>query len=215
MKITYHLDVLSLWCFYAYRSLERLLEAHGERIELDWRIALIRGEAPLGYDKPEQTWFYDRAAYLTGSRLNPDWLPGRSGSTLAANLAAEASRSLGVTDRRVLGALMTAAMEEGRPLCEAEEAARVVAETTGLTVDRVLLAMQDEGVRARVHETSAELAHLGVDQRPVMVFENVIPDRAILSGIWAYEPMAAVAEAMLRDEDRFLEFNRTHPLAES
>jgi hypothetical protein len=55
------------------------------------------------------------------------------------------------------------------------------------------------------------MLQLGVNQRPVIVCENVIPDRAILSGVWAYEPIAALCDAMLKDEHHFLTFNRDNP----
>ncbi len=207
MKATVYLDVLSLWCLYADRSLDRLLGRYGERLQLEWRISLIRGEDPLGYGKAEEEFYYRRGAHITGTTLNPNWLAGPATSTLDANLVAEAARSLGKGDRSVPRALMDAAMIEGREVWRKEVAVEVASQATGLPRDRLASALADPRVRTAVLASTQEMLALGVSQRPVIAFESAIPDRAILSGIWAYEPMEALCEAMLRDEERFLAFN--------
>lgn len=211
MKITAYVDVLSLWCLYAERSLDRVRARFGERVVFDWRLSLIRGENPLGYTKEEGAWFYRRGRYITGETLSDSWMAGKEMGTLDANVAVEAARSLGVTDDRARRAVMDAAMVAGRPVWQPSEAANVIAAATDLEDAAVLQRMQSAEVRARVLATTAEMLALGVDQRPTIVFENTIPDRAILSGVWAYEPMAAIVEAMLSDEERFTEFNKTQP----
>ncbi len=211
MKVTMYLDVLSLWCLYADRSVDRLLAEYGKRIDFDWRISLIRGEAPLGYGQAEEAFYYRRGAHLTGAALNPGWLGGPETGTLAANLAAVAARSLGKEDRSVPRALMDAAMVEGREVWRTEIAVEVAAGAAGLPRARLATALKDPKVREEALRTTAEMLALGVGERPVLVFENAIPDRALLSGIWAYEPMAALCEAMLRDEERFLAFNAANP----
>ncbi len=211
MKATLYLDVLSLWCLYADRSIDRLLSTYGQRLQFDWRISLIRGEEPLGYDRSAQDFFYRRGAHLTGAALNPNWLGGPTTSTLDANLAAEAARSLGKGDRSVPRALMDAAMVEGREVWRKEVAVEVAAEAAGLPRDRLVGALSDPRVRAATLRTTSEMLALGVSERPVIVFESDIPDRAILSGVWAYEPMQALCETMLRDEERFLAFNAENP----
>lgn len=213
MKATVYLDVLSLWCLYLDRSMDRLLAEYGDRLAFEWRISLIRGEEPLGYGREAEDFYYRRGAHLTGSALNPGWLEGPETSTLYANLAAEAVRSIGYGDRNVPRALMDAAMVEGREVWRKEVAVEVAAAACGLSRDRVAGALEDPAVLETVRRSTAEMLALGVDQRPTVVFESAIPDRAILSGLWAYEPMAAVCAAMLRDEERFLAFNAEHPLA--
>ncbi|MDA8346994.1 MAG: DsbA family protein [Thermaerobacter sp.] len=205
------MDVLSLWCLYADRSVDRLLSEYGQRLQFDWRISLIRGESPLGYGRDAEAFYYRRGAHLTGATLNPNWLSGPETTTLDANLVAEAARSLGKGGRDVPRALMDAAMIEGREVWRKEIAVEVAAEAAGLPRDRLATALADPRVRDTVLATTEEMLALGVSERPVIVFESAIPDRAILSGIWAYEPMAALCEAMLRDEERFLAFNAEYP----
>jgi predicted DsbA family dithiol-disulfide isomerase len=211
MKLTFFLDVLSLWCFYAMRSVERLEAEFGSRLEVTWKPAPIRGDRPLGYGSKENARFYARAEEITGERLDPTWLEGPLTGTREANLAALAAAHLGRTGLEVPAALMRAAMEQGRPVGRRQEAAIVAAQAAGLDPYELEGAMDDEAVIAAFHQGNAEMATFGVDQRPVLVFENVIPDRAILSGVWALEPMRAIVATMLRDEERFLAFNRDHP----
>ncbi len=211
MKITFYLDVLSLWCLYAMRSVERLQMEFGSTIEVSWQAAPIRGDRPLGYGREQERWFYRRAEAITGSALEPDWLEGPLTGTREANLAALAAAHLGRRGLEVPAALMRAAMEEGRHVARRQEAAVIAAAAAGLDPYELEGAMDEAAVIDRLRHGNAELASYGVDQRPTLVFENVIPDRAILSGVWAYEPMAALVQAMVRDEERFLAFNREHP----
>jgi predicted DsbA family dithiol-disulfide isomerase len=104
-------------------------------------------------------------------------------------------------------------MEEGRPVARRDVAIEVVARATGLDPHVLDEQMDAPAVIARLGDGNRAMAAYGVDQRPTLVLENAIPDRAILSGVWAYEPMAALVQAMLRDEERFLAFNREHPMA--
>ena len=212
MKITFYLDVLSLWCLYALRSVERLQEEFGPRLDVAWQAALIRGDAPLGYGPELEEWFYRRAEAITGQALEPDWLEGPLTGTREANLAAIAAAALGRGGLEVPAALMRAAMEQGRRVGRREVAIEVVAEATGLDAHALDLAMDDPAVIAALGDGNRAMASFGVDQRPTLVFENAIPDRAILSGIWAYEPLAALVAAMLRDEERFEAFNRSSPM---
>ncbi len=211
MKLTFYLDVLSLWCFYAMRSVEQLETEFGSRLDATWKPAPIRGDRPLGYGTKENAWYYARAEEITGERLNPAWLEGPLTGTREANLAALAAARLGRTGLEVPAALMRAAMEQGRPVGRRQDAALIAAEAAHLDPCELEGAMDDEAVIAAFHQGNAEMATFGVDQRPALVFENVIPDRAILSGVWALEPMRAIVAAMLRDEERFLRFNRRHP----
>lgn len=210
MKITVYHDVLSLWCLYADRSLDGVLSRHGGRLEFDWKISLIKGRRPLGYPPGMGAFYYDRGAALTTQRLNPDWYASGAG-TFDANLVAEAARSLGVADRQVYRSLMDAAMVEGKPVHRRDVAVSVAARAAGLDPGALAAAARTAAIRERILATTEEMLSLGVDQRPVIVFENAIPDRAILSGVWAYEPLAALCDAMLRDELNFLAFNRNHP----
>ncbi len=210
MKVTVYLDVLSLWCLYADRSLDALLASHGDQISFAWKISLIRGTGPLGYPPDLEAWYYRRGAALTGEMLNPNWFEDGSG-TLDANLVAEAARALGATDRTVYRALMDAAMVDGKPVHRLEGAAAVAARASGIDAAAIIEAARRPETKALILDSTDEMLSLGVDQRPVIICENTIPDRAVLSGVWAYEPISALCLAMARDEHRFLTFNRDHP----
>ncbi len=214
MKLTFCLDVLSLWCHYAMLSVERLQAEFGSSLDIAWETALIRGDGPLGYGRELNAWFFRRGEAITGRRLDPAWLEGPLTGTREANLAALAAAALGRPGLEVPAALMRAAMEQGRHVARRQEAVAVVAERTGLDARALDLAMDDPAVIAGLAQGNRTLAAHGVDQRPVLLFENAIPDRAILSGVWAYEPMAALARTMLRDEERFLAFNQGNPQPE-
>jgi len=211
MKATFYLDVLSLWCLYAMRSVEGLEQEFGRSLDVGWCAAPIRGDAPLGYGLAESAFFYRRGEAITGARLDPGWSEGQLTGTREANLAALAAAELGHQSIAVPAALMRAAMEDGRKVARRDVAVQVVAEATGLDPQAVDEAMDRPDVIARLGAGNAAMRAYGVDQRPTLVFENAIPDRAILSGLWAYEPMAAVVRAMLRDEERYLAFNRRNP----
>jgi len=211
MKITFYLDVLSLWCLYAMRSVERLQGEFASQLDVRWQAAPIRGDRPLGYGREENAWFYRRAQAITGQALAPQWLEGPLTGTREANLAALAAAELGRGDLAVPAALMRAAMEEGLHVARRDVAVAVAAGASGLDPHLLEATRDDPAVIARLTEGNLEMAGFGVDQRPTLVFANAIPDRAILSGVWAYEPMAALVTAMLRDEERFLAFNRKSP----
>lgn len=211
MKITIYLDVLSLWCLYATRSLERLRTQADGRIAVSWRIAPINGDRPLGYGSAKQRWFYRRGAFITGSQLNPEWLEGPLTGTREANLAALAARSLGHEGLEVPHALMDAAMVEGKPVARREVAIAVVASATDLSPHLLDEVMDRPEIALKLQAENAEMLALGARHRPTILVENVIPDRAVLSGVWAYEPIAALYEAMRQDEERFLTFNAANP----
>ena len=89
MKATFYLDVLSLWCLYAMRSVEGLEQEFGRSLDVGWCAAPIRGDAPLGYGLAESAFFYRRGEAITGARLDPGWSEGQLTGTREANLAAD------------------------------------------------------------------------------------------------------------------------------
>lgn len=211
MKIIMYGDVLSLWCLYGMRSIEAVRDAHPGHLEIEWRTSLVAGDRALGYNSEQNAWFYRRGARLTGLALNPGWLEGPLTGTREANLAVEAATHLGHGGLDVIHAVMRAAMVGGRPLGRREVAIEVVSGITGIPPRTLDEAMDDDEVIRRMADGAAEMAALGVDQRPVFHYANAIPDRAVLSGIWALEPLAALAEAMIADETAFLAFNSEDP----
>lgn len=211
IKLTYYLDVLSSWCFYGEPNLRRLLDVYGDRIDYEWRIALVTEHPPQGFSRQQYDWFYRRSGSISGTHLNSAWRTKEYSSTLVPNLAAEAARELGFSDDRVRLALARAALVEGQPVLEPDTAARVAAAASGVDQSKITEFMNDPRMRERIERTSAEFAALGVDQRPAFVLRSSIGDTAIFSGVWLFEPLNATVHAMLSDADKYAHFEANNP----
>jgi predicted DsbA family dithiol-disulfide isomerase len=201
LRVTYWLDVVSSWCWWAEPAWAELKARYAGRAEFAWRPALLPADA-LPASRAQEDWFYRRSGVLTRSpyMLNGDWLePGR-GECLAPNAVAEAAKDLGVTDDRVRLAIAHAALREGRRVGRWEVAAEAGAAGAGLDAARLLAHARTPEIEARVRAAAASFHALQVTQRPTFVVENGIGDRAVLSGLWTAAPVAAVIEAMLADE---------------
>ena len=210
LKLAYYLDVLSSWCFYSEPNLRRLLDALGDRVEYEWRIALV-DHPPHGYSRQQYDWFYRRSGSLSGTHLNSAWRTGDYDSSLVPNAAAEAARELGFSDDRVRLALTRAGLVDGKPVLQRETCAAIVAEATGVSAEKILEFMDDPRIRERVECTTKEFAALGVDQRPAFVLRSPIGDTAIFSGVWVFDPLNATAQAMLSDADKYAHFEASNP----
>jgi predicted DsbA family dithiol-disulfide isomerase len=211
VKITHYIDVLSSWCLLAEEGLARIRAEHGAALDYEWRIAWIRDGGLVTYSHEQLAWYYARTKAVSGVSLVP-WFEGPANSTSTANLAAEAARALGVTDDRVRLALSRAGMIEGRPLGRREIVVEIAAQAGALDPRALDEKMNDPAIAHILRENAATFAGLavhGVDQRPTFIFENTIGDRAILSGVWRYEPLAACASAMLADERAYATFAAT------
>ncbi|TAM77723.1 disulfide bond formation protein DsbA [bacterium] len=216
MEITYYLDVLSSWCLIAEDAVARIRGEHGARIDITWRIAILSGGGPMGNSRALEAWYYRRTEAATGFSFDPAWLEGPQTATLEANLAAEAARALGCGDDRVRLALARAAMREGKRVGEHDVAVEIAAAAGNLDVKALAEKMRDPAVIARIYESTADFTALGahgVDQRPTFVMRSAIGDTAILSGVYRYEPLAAIVAAMLRDEDAYAAFAAANPPA--
>lgn len=210
MKITFYMDALSLWCLLGARSLdETLRELPG--VSFDWKLAVLRDGGPLGYTRDEEAYYYRRMEALTGVRMTADWLAGPDTSTYYANAALQAVKVMGQRDLRAPLHLMDAAMVHGRETWRPDVAAALAAEASGLEADEIRALMESDAVREEMAQTQREMYALGMDQRPTIVIENAIPDRAVLMGVWAADAIRPLCAAMLRDEQRFLAFNETNP----
>lgn len=216
MKLTHYLDVLSSWCLIAEESVTRLRAEHAAALEYEWRIAWVKDGGPAAYSREQLAWYYARTQAVSGIALVP-WVENPTSSTAHANLAAEAARALGVSDDRVRLALARAAMIEGRPLGRREVAVEVAAGAGALDPRALDEKMNDPAIERILRENAATFAGLaaqGVDQRPTFVFDNSVGDRVILSGVWRYEPLAAIAAALRADEvayERFAASAKPYP----
>jgi predicted DsbA family dithiol-disulfide isomerase len=209
MKVTCFLEVVSSWCFWAEPTWARLRREFAGRAAFDWKIALMDASG-LPVSREQIEWFYRRSGTLMRSAfmLNSAWFEPGLSEYAAPNFVSEAARELGVTDDRARLALSHAALRAGAKVGRWEESVRVVAQTCFLDASRLMDLARSAEIEARCRASTAEFHKLGVTQRPAFVLENAIGDRAVFSGVVAYEPLAATIEAMLHDAAGYESFAR-------
>jgi predicted DsbA family dithiol-disulfide isomerase len=212
VKLTYYLDVQSSWCLVSQPALERLRREAGDRLDYDWRIAILYEKGPMGYSRETCDWYYRRTASITGTKLNADWHESSDETTVNANLAAEAARGLGVKDDRVRLAIARAAMIEGEPVATREACIDIAARAGGLDQAALGRAMDDPATMARIDASSREFDALGAKMRPTWVFSNDIDDFVVLSGLYGYEPAWACFQEMWHAADGVARFNAANPI---
>jgi predicted DsbA family dithiol-disulfide isomerase len=204
VHVTYYLEVISSWCYWAEPAWAELKQRFEGRVEFAWKIALMPAEAyPVSKNQCE--WFYRRSGSITHSpfMLNSGWLEPAFKQYLAPNYVAEAARDLGVTDDRVRLAIARAGLREGKQVGQWEVAVAAGAAAGGLDAARLLARAQSGDVAARAQASTTEFHNLQVTQRPTFLIENTIGDRAVFSGIVRAEPLAAAIEALLADDTAY------------
>lgn len=203
IKITYYLEVISSWCYWAEPAWAELKQRYAGTVEFGWKIAQMPLEA-YPVSKAQCEWFYRRSGTIMRSpfMLNSDWF--QPGQIVAPNLIAEAAKDFGVTGDRVRLALSHAADREGKKVGQWDVAAEVAAHAGDLDAGKLLAHAKSPGVAARVAASTAEFNALQVTQRPTFLLENSIGDRAVFSGIVRAAPIAAALEAMLADEAAYV-----------
>lgn len=200
IKVTYYLDVVSSWCYWAEPAWSELKQRYAKApVEFGWAIALL-DEAAMSKSRAQADWFYRRSGMIVRSpfMLNSGWLT-HSKEYLPPNAVAEAAKDFGITDDRVRLALMEAAMREGQKVGDWEVSAAAAATAASLEPTTLLKKAKSAEVEKRVRQSTAEFHSLQVTQRPTFVIENNIGDRAVLSGLVKTAPLAAAIEAMLED----------------
>ena len=201
MKVTYYLEILSSWCFWAEPTWLELKNKYAGRVEFQWKIALMNpGDFPVS--RAQCDWFYQRSGTITRSpfMLNSGWFEAeRKGNYEAPNLVAEAGKDFGITDDRLRLALTHAAMRNGRKIGDMTEAVSVAASATGLDAAKLRARSESPEVQQRVCASTAEFRALQITQRPAFLIEDSIGDRAVFSGLVSLAPLAAAIDAMLAD----------------
>jgi predicted DsbA family dithiol-disulfide isomerase len=200
MKVTYYLEVISSWCYWAEPAWAELKQRYSGQVEFDWKLALMDGSGlPLSRNQCE--WFYRRSGTILRSpfMLNSGWFEPGLKEYLAPNLVAEAAKEFGATDDRARLAIAHAGLREGRKVGNWEEAAAVAAAAAGLDATALLEKAKSPAIEARARSTTAEFHALKVNQRPAFLLENRIGDRAVFSGLATAAPLAATIDAMLND----------------
>jgi len=183
MKITYYLEVISSWCYWAEPAWTELKQCYAGRAEFEWKIALmparrIHNRRNMRLVLPPQRHYHARAVH---ARLR--LVRARNQQYLVPNLVAEAAKDFGVTDDRVRLAIAHAGLREGRKVGRWEIAVEAAANACGLDAPALLKRAQSPEVTARVRASSAEFELLQINQRPAFRLENSIGDRAVFSGI--------------------------------
>ena len=201
VTVTYYLEVLSSWCYWAEPAWSDLKARYAGRVDFAWKIALMNpGDFPGS--RAQCDWFYRRSGLMLRSpvMLNSGWLePERQGRYEAPDLVAEAGRDLGFIDDRLRLALTHAAERQGRRIGDMAEAVAVAAAATGLPPATIRARAESAEVRARVAASTAEFHAHQITQRPAFVVADAIGDKAVFSGLVRAEPVAAAIDAMLAD----------------
>jgi predicted DsbA family dithiol-disulfide isomerase len=200
IKVTYYLDVVSSWCYWAEPAWAELKQRYVKLpVEFDWAIALL-DEAAMSKSRAQADWFYRRSGTIVRSpfMLNSGWLT-HSKEYLPPNCVAEAAKDFGVSDDRVRLALMEAAMREGRHVGEWSVAVAVAAKAAKLDKKKLLAKAQSPEIEKRVRKTTADFHALRVTQRPTFVLDSNIGDRAVFSGFWRIDSLASALDSMLAD----------------
>ena len=201
IKITYYLDVISSWCYWAEPAWAELKQRYAKApVQFDWQIALI-DETGMSKSRAQADWFYRRSGTLTRSpfMLSSGWLEVGLKEYLAPNCVAEAAKDFGVTDDRARLALMEAAMREGKKVSDWNVSASVAAKAAGLDESSLLAKARSPEIEKRVRASTAVFHSLQVTQRPTFVIDSSIEDRAVYSGCWRAEPLIGIIDAMLAD----------------
>src|SRR5947208_7752711 len=131
VKVTYYLEVISSWCYWAEPAWAELKRRYVGKVEFAWKIAHMPAEA-YPRSKAQCEWFYRRSGTIMRSpfMLNADWF--EPGQMLVPNLVAQAAKELGATDDRVRLAITHAAVREGQKIGRWEVAVGVAAKAAGL-----------------------------------------------------------------------------------
>lgn len=200
VKITYYLDVISSWCYWAEPAWAELKQRYAKSpVEFNWAIALI-DESGMPKSRQQADWFYRRSGTIMRSSfmLNSGWVTGLK-EYLAPNCIAEAAKAFGVTDDRVRLRLMEAAMREGQKVGDWDVSMAVAVQAAGLDSAALLKKARSPEIDKRVRAMTAEFHALQVTQRPAFVLEDNIGDRAVFSGLVKAGPIASTIDVMLDD----------------
>jgi len=213
MKVTYYLEVLSSWCYWAEPAWADLKARYAGRAEFEWRIALMNaGDFPVSSSQCD--WFYRRSGGTVMNSqvmLNSGWFEeGRKGSYEAPNLVAEAARDFGFSDDTVRLAITRAGLAEGRKVGDMAVAVAAASKASGIPARKLRARAESAAVRARVDGSTAEFHSHRISQRPAFILEDAIGDKAVFSGIVRIEPLAAAIDAMLSDTAAYASHRAHH-----
>lgn len=203
MKVTYYLEIVSSWCYWAEPTWAALKARYAGRVDFAWKIAQMRqSDYPLSREQCD--WFYRRSGTIMRSpfMLSSGWVePVKEGEIVASNLVAEAARDFGFEGDEIRLALSHAAEREGKKVLRMDVAVEIAAKAAAKKMNAKKLRARAESpaVRARVEASTREFFAHQIDQRPAFVLQDPIGDKAVFSGLVRIEPIAATIDAMLAD----------------
>lgn len=175
VHITYYLEVISSWCYWAEPAWAELKQRYADRVSFDWKIALMPAEGyPVSRNQCE--WFYWRSGSVMRSpfMLNPGWFEPEIKLYLVPNYVAQAAKELGITDNRVRAAIAKAALREGKQAGRWDVAISVAVAAASLDPVKLLTLAQSPEVAAKAQATTTEFHSLQVNQRPTFLIQNAI-----------------------------------------
>ena len=154
MKITYYLEVISSWCYWAEPAWAELKRRYAGHVEFAWKIAHMSADA-YPQSQAQCDWFYRRSGTIMRSpfMLNSGWFEAGIKEYRIPNLVAEAAKDFGVTDDRVRLAIAQAGLREGKKVGRWEEAVGAGAGAAGLDPKALLARAQSPEIAARTDAT--------------------------------------------------------------
>ncbi len=211
MKITYYLEVVSSWCYWAEPAWAELKRRYAGQVDFQWKIAHMPADA-CPQSQAQAEWFYRRSGTIVRSpfMLSAGWFEPGMGPYQVPSLVAEAARDFKVTDDRARLALAHAAEREGKKVGRWEVSAAIAAKAAKLNRAKLLKHAKSDAVKNRTHISTVEFHSLQVNQRPTFLLEDSIGDRAVFSGLVKIEPLAATIDAMLADEAAYASYAAHH-----
>jgi predicted DsbA family dithiol-disulfide isomerase len=204
MKVTYYLEVISSWCYWAEPMWAELKQRYAGRVEFDWKISQMKA-SDYPASREQYDWFLRRSGMIMRSpfMLNSAWLdaPIAEDTIVASNLVAEAARDFGFNGDEIRLAIAHAGEREGKKVLRMDVAVSAAVAAGGKKLDAQKLRARAESpeVRARILASTKEFFAHQITQRPAFVLEDEIGDKAVFSGLAKIEPLAATIDAMLGD----------------
>ena len=207
ITLTYYLDVISSWCFWAEPAWAELKKRYEGKLEFQWKIALL-DKTGLPTSVEQEKWFYRRSGTIMRSpfMLSSAWYDPSQSEYLAPNCVAEAAKDLGIADDRVRLALAHAGLHEGKKFGEWEVAAEIAAVAANLDRKELLERARSPVIETRIRADTADFHLLQVTQRPTFVIDTEIGDRAVFSGVARVAPLASAIDSMLDDAEDYAAF---------
>jgi predicted DsbA family dithiol-disulfide isomerase len=207
ITVTYYLDVISSWCFWAEPAWAELKKRYEGKVQFQWKIALL-DQKGLPTSREQEEWFYRRSGTIMRSpfMLSGAWYEPVQPEYLAPNCVAEAGKDFGITDDRVRLALAYAGLREGKRFGEWEIAAKIGARAAEVDPQKLLERARSTVVETRVRADTADFHLLQVTQRPTFLIDTEIGDRAVFSGFAKIAPLTSAIDAVLDDAQAYTSF---------